>query len=94
MFAGESLAGHASDLGADHLDRAHQRVGEEQRPDQAEAELSSRLRIGCDSTRVVVGSAGDEAGAEDVGKTRPIGLFDLIGGWAFDCCQCQALCVL
>ena len=88
---GEAPACHPPDIGADHLDRAHQRVGEKQRPDQAVAELSASLRIGRNSARIVVGSAGDEAWTEDVGKPRPVRLLDLIGSRTIDRSQSQAL---
>ena len=38
------------------------------RPDEGEAELRARLRIGGDAARVVVGGAGDEARAEAGGE--------------------------
>ena len=83
-------AGHPADIGADHLDRAHQRIGEKQRPDQAVAELRAGLRIGGDAAGVVVGSAGDEARTEDVGKPRPVRLLNLIGSRMIDRGQSQA----
>ena len=50
-IAGEAAPGHAADLRADHLDRAHQRIGQEQRPAEAVAELRAGLRIGGDAAR-------------------------------------------
>jgi hypothetical protein len=89
-IGGETLPCHTPDIRADHLDRAHQGVGQQQRPDQAVAELSARLRIGGNSARIIVGSAGDEARAEYVGKPRPVRLLNLVGGWTLYCSQSQA----
>lgn len=60
----EPLARHAADARADELDGRHQRIGQQQRPQQFEAELRAGLRVGADAGRVVVGGAGDETGAE------------------------------
>jgi hypothetical protein len=77
---GESAPRHAPDLGADHLDRAHQRIGQQQRPTEAVAELRARLRIGGDAAGVVVGGAGNEAWPHDIGKLRSIRLLDRVRG--------------
>ena len=61
----EPVAGHPADARGDFLDRRHQRVGQRHRPQQPDAELRSCLRIRRDAARVVVGRAGDDAGAED-----------------------------
>ena len=61
---GQPLPGHPADPRRQHLDADHQRRGQEQRPDQREAELRARLRVGGDAARIVVGGAGDEAGPE------------------------------
>ena len=75
--SGQAAPGHPSDLSADHLHRAHQRVGQQQRPPEAVTELCARLRVGRDSARIVVGSARDQLWTQDVSQLRPIGLFDL-----------------
>ena len=62
------------DLGADKLDRRHQRIGQHHRPEHVEAELGAGLRIGRNAARVVVRRAGDEPGAElleDRGFAQP-----------------------
>jgi hypothetical protein len=41
-------------LGADHLDGANQRVGQQERPPEAVPELGTRLRIGGDAAGIVV----------------------------------------
>ena len=41
--------------------------------------MGARLRVGGDPARVVVGSAGYQAWAENVGKPRPVRLLDLTG---------------
>ena len=79
-IAGEALAGNAANLRADHLNCAHQRIGEQERPGQGVAELRASLRIGGYATGIVVRGAGDEAGPHNVGELRPVRLFDLIGG--------------
>ena len=79
-IAGEALAGNAANLRTDHLNCAHQRVGEQERPSQGVAELRTRLRIGGYAAGIVVRRAGDEAGTHDVGELRPVRLLDLIGG--------------
>ncbi|MDI9682786.1 hypothetical protein QM334_39470, partial [Burkholderia cenocepacia] len=47
----------AADSRADQLDRRHQRIREQQRPQQFEAELRPRLRVCPDAGRIVVGGA-------------------------------------
>ena len=79
-IAGEAPAGNAANLRTDHLNCAHQRISEQERPGQGVAELGASLRIGGYAAGIVVRGAGDEAGAHDVGEFRPVGLFDLIGG--------------
>ena len=75
--AGEPAAGHAADLRADLLDRAHQRIGEQQRPAEAVAELRAGLGIGGDAAGIVVGGAGDQAGAEHVDELGPFRLLNV-----------------
>ncbi len=64
----QALSGDPADARRQHLDADHQRRGQQQRPHQAEAELRADLRIGGDAARVVVGGAGDEAGAQSAGE--------------------------
>ena len=59
--AGQAMAGDAPDQGADHLDRHHQRKGQQHGPEQVEAELRARLAVGGDAAGIVVGRAGDQA---------------------------------
>ena len=70
---------HPADLRADHLNRAHQRIGQKQRPTEAVAELRAGLGIGRDAARVIVRSAGDQAGPKHVPQFRPVRLLDLVG---------------
>ena len=49
---------------AHQLHRRHQRVGEQHRPQQTVAELRAGLGISGDAARIVVGSAGDDAGTD------------------------------
>ncbi len=55
---------HPADMGADQLDRRHQREGQDHRPQQPIAELRPGLRIGRDAARIVVRGAGDDPGPE------------------------------
>jgi hypothetical protein len=61
---GETPAGHPADVGADQLDRAHQREGQDHGPEQAVAELGAGLGIGGDTAGVVVGGAGNQPRSE------------------------------
>ena len=81
-IAGETFSGHATYLRADYLDRAHQRVGKQQRPSQGVAELCAGVRKGGHSARIVVRRARDKARPHDIGELRPIRLFDLVRGGA------------
>ena len=75
--SGQAASGHPSDLSADHLNGAHQRVGEQECPPEAVTELCARLRVGGDSAGIVVGSARDQPWTQNVPQLGPIGLFDL-----------------
>lgn len=70
--------GGASDPRADFLDRGHQRVAEEYRPDDAEPELGVGLGIGRNAARIVVGCAGDQAGTEHIQQARLRGADDRV----------------
>ena len=72
---GEAMPGDPSDLGADHLDRAHQRIGEQERPAERIAKLRPGLRISGDATRIVVRGTGNQARTQNVAESRFIGLF-------------------
>ncbi len=61
---GEALAGDASDLGTDQLDRDHERGREENGPQQPVAKLRAGLGVGRNARRVIVGRAGDKPGPE------------------------------
>ena len=56
----------------------HQRIGEQQRPSQAVAELRAGLGIGRDAAGVVVRGAGDQARPHDIAQLRPFWLLDLV----------------
>ena len=77
--AGEPLARNATHLRADHLDCAHERIGEQECPTQGIAELRASLRIGGYAAGIVVRRPCDEAGAHDIGELRPVRLLDLVG---------------
>ena len=64
QIAGDAGAGDTPDLGGDLLDDDHQREAEHEGPGEPVAELGADLAVGADSARIVVGGAGDEAGAE------------------------------
>jgi hypothetical protein len=54
----KALARHPADQCAHELDRDHEGNGEEDRPQQAVAELRAGLRVGRNARRVVVRRAG------------------------------------
>jgi hypothetical protein len=60
--ASQAFAGNTANLRADHLDRAHERIGEEEGPTQGVAELGASLRIGGYAAGIVVRRTRDEAG--------------------------------
>ena len=76
---GDALARHPPDLGADHLDRAHERIGKKEGPGEGVAEGRARLRVGRDAAGVVVRSAGYQPRTENVGKLRAVRPLDLTG---------------
>ena len=80
--AGETLASNTANLRADHLDCAHERVGEQECPTQGVAKLGASLRIGGYAAGIIVRRTGDEAGTHDIGELRPVRLFDLVSGRA------------
>jgi hypothetical protein len=51
-------------MGADQLDRRHQRVGQHHRPEQTETELCADLGIGRDAAWIIICRTGDETRAE------------------------------
>jgi hypothetical protein len=59
-IGGESSASGAAEDGAHRLYRRHQRIGEWHGPEDVKTELGSRLRVGGDAARVVIGRAGYE----------------------------------
>jgi hypothetical protein len=69
--AGDALAGYPADLGANFLDRRHQRPGEQHDPSHAVAELRTDLRVSSDAARIVVRGAGDQPGAEKSEEPTP-----------------------
>ena len=76
--AGETSARNSADLRADHLNRAHQRIGEKKRPTEAVTELRARLRIGRNSARIVVRRPRDETRTQHIAKLWPLWLFKLV----------------
>ena len=56
----------------DFLDRHHQRKRQQHGPADAVAELRAGLAVGADPGRIVVGGAGDQAGAERLEKSRAL----------------------
>jgi hypothetical protein len=66
----------SADLSADQLDRAHQRIGEQQRPSQAVTELRAGLGIGGNAAGIVVRCARDQSWAQDVAQRWPFPLID------------------
>jgi hypothetical protein len=61
-IARQAMACDAANLRADHLDRAHERIGEHERPPEGIAELRAGLGIGGHAAGIVVRSASDKAG--------------------------------
>jgi hypothetical protein len=53
-IASDSAPGRAPDPAADLLDGRHQRVAEQHRPGNAEAELGAHLGVSGDAARIVV----------------------------------------
>jgi hypothetical protein len=68
-IGGDARSRNPSNARADFLNRGHERIGEDHRPQQTIAELGPDLRIGCDSTGIVIGRTCDEAGAKLPEKT-------------------------
>ena len=63
-IARNAVPGDAADARGDFLDRRHQRKRQQHGPADAVAELRAGLAVGADARRIVVGRAGDQAGAE------------------------------
>ncbi len=57
----EPMPADAADSRADDLDRHHQGIREDHRPQHAVAELRPGLGIGGDPAGIVIGGAGDQA---------------------------------
>ena len=57
QIAGEALARHPRDAGADQLETGHEGQGEHHRPQQAKAESGAGLRIGGDAGGIIIGCA-------------------------------------
>ena len=72
-IAGDAMSGRAADAGADLLNRAHQRIGEEHCPGDRVAELTTRLRIGGYAAGIVIGCPGDEARPQYAKQARLLG---------------------
>src|SRR5262249_10454294 len=53
-----------ADAGGNLLDRRHQRKGQQHGPADAAAKLRAGLTVGADTGGIVIGGAGDQAGAE------------------------------
>ena len=76
--AGEPAPGDAPDLRADRLDRAHQRIGEQQGPTQR-SRTARRPGNRWRCRWVVVGRARNQARPHDVGELRPPGCLTWLG---------------
>jgi hypothetical protein len=61
---GQALPCHHSDSGTHHLNRGHQRPCQECSPEKFGSQLRARHRICGNARWVIVGSAGDNAGAK------------------------------
>jgi hypothetical protein len=62
------VACNTANLRADHLDRAHERIGEHERPPQGIAELRAGPGIGGYAAGIIVRGAGDLIWSEE-GRT-------------------------
>lgn len=60
----QPLPGDAPDTCTHQLDRRHERVGQQQGPEQIEAELGARLRIGSDAGWIVISRPGRQPRTE------------------------------
>ena len=58
------VPGDASDPGADHLHRGHQRVEEKHDPEHVDPELRARLRVGGYAAGIIVRCPGDQSRAQ------------------------------
>ena len=63
-IAGDAAPGDAADARGNFLDRRHQRKRQQHGPADAVTELRAGLAVGADAGGIVVGGAGDQAGAE------------------------------
>ena len=81
-ISGQAFARNAPHLRADHLDCAHERIGEQKGPAQGVPELCAGLRIGGYAAGIVVRRARDETRPHYMGELWPVRLFDLVGGSA------------
>ena len=52
--AGNAVSRRATDAGADFLDRAHERVGKQQRPGYGVPKLTACLRVGAYTARIII----------------------------------------
>jgi uncharacterized protein (DUF849 family) len=71
QIAGDAVACHPANAGADHLHRRHQGVGQDHRPAEAVAILRAGLAVGGDAAGIVVGRASDQAGADNPLPVEP-----------------------
>ena len=70
QIAGKTPPRGAANPGTYHLNRSHQRIGEQQRPGQGVAELRSGLRVGRDPAGIVIRGPGDQTGAQHAEQSR------------------------
>jgi hypothetical protein len=63
-IGGEAMTADPSDSGADNLNADHQRIRKQNGPQHGKSELRTRLGIGRNTARIIVGGAGDQTGAE------------------------------
>ena len=79
-IAGDTVSGDPADTRGNFLDRRHQRKRQQHGPADAVTELRAGLAVGADAGGIVVGGAGDQAGAEAFEKIleyKRLGLLDL-----------------
>lgn len=77
--SGEAATRRSADASAYHLDRGHQRIGEQHRPGQRISELGSGLAVGGDPAGIVVGRTRNQSRSESVQQPRFTGGDDAAG---------------
>jgi hypothetical protein len=70
QIRGDALAGCPAYSRADFLHRDHQRIGEQHRPGNGEAELRPYLRVSRDTARIIIRRTSDQSGAKHLEQPR------------------------